>query len=155
MRNIKRANQGFTLIEIMIVVVIIGLLAAVAIPSYGDYVQRGKVSEAMANLSTVRVKLEQWFMDNRSFLGSPLCAAEGDTITLQDAKFFTYRCTTLTATTFTVTATGVATQGMGGFSYTINETNTKASAFTAPASGKGWVAANPNNCWVTQKGGKC
>ena len=52
-------NQGFTLIELMIVIAVIGVLAAIAIPNYNEYVQRSRITRAVAALSDMRVKLEQ------------------------------------------------------------------------------------------------
>jgi type IV pilus assembly protein PilA len=54
MSNMKRIQQGFTLIELMIVVAIIGILAAVALPAYQDYTVRAKVSELMLSASSAR-----------------------------------------------------------------------------------------------------
>jgi type IV pilus assembly protein PilA len=54
MKQIYRAQQGFTLIELMIVVAIIGILAAVALPAYQDYVARAKVSETVLAASSAR-----------------------------------------------------------------------------------------------------
>ena len=59
----KAMQQGFTLIELMIVVAIIGILAAVAIPAYSDYIARAQVSEAMTLTSGVKTPLAEWISD--------------------------------------------------------------------------------------------
>jgi type IV pilus assembly protein PilA len=63
----KRLEQGFTLIELMIVVAIIGILAAVAIPSYQDYTARAQVTEGMSLTSQFKTPLAEYFADNGSF----------------------------------------------------------------------------------------
>ena len=148
-----KAQRGFSLIELMVVVVIVGILAAIAIPMYGDYVTRSKITEAMSNLSDGRVRMEQFFQDNRTYVGGLGCAAAGAAATFSGSRYFTYTCTVLTANTYTLTATGVAAQGMGGFSYTIDQANAKASVMAAPATTSGW--AGNAACWVTKKGGVC
>jgi type IV pilus assembly protein PilA len=57
--NMKRVQQGFTLIELMIVVAIIGILAAVALPAYQDYTVRAKVSELMLTASSARTCISE------------------------------------------------------------------------------------------------
>lgn len=142
-----KTQKGFTLIELMVVVAIVGILASIAIPAYTSYVLRGKLTEATTELSTMRVKLEQYFQDNRSYEGA--CAA-GTVAPLPAGKYFTYTCPTLTASAFTVTATGVGARGTDGFVYTVDQDNTKQTT-DAPA---GW-GAMPVSCWVTKKGEAC
>ncbi|MBU0594702.1 MAG: prepilin-type N-terminal cleavage/methylation domain-containing protein [Gammaproteobacteria bacterium] len=140
--------KGFTLIEVMIVVAIVAILASIALPAYNRYVQRGKAQEPITTLSDLRVKLEQSFQDNRrydNYVAGDCDLLSGAGSAVAGTKYFTYVCTT-TATTYTITATGVADQDMSGYSYTINENNGKTS--TTPDSGGG-------NCWVTKAGQAC
>lgn len=144
----KTIQHGFTLIEVMIVVAIVAILAAVALPSYNDYLLRGKLAEAHGELAAMRSKLETFFLDNRKYEGA--CAA-GTVAPLPTGKYFDYTCPAgnLTATTYTVQATGKAGQQTAEFTYTINEANVRATT-AVPA---GWTANA--TCWVTKRGGVC
>lgn len=145
-RTASAARQsGVTLIELMVAVAIVAILAAVALPAYGDYVKRGRIPQATNNLAALRVKLEQHFQDNRTYVGA--CAADS-IAPLPPADDFTYTCPTLTASTFLLKAEGSGP--MAGFSYTIDESNNKKT--TALPSGWGTAALD---CWVRAKGGKC
>ena len=128
-------QTGFTLIELMIAVVVIGILARIAMPAYSDYVIRGKLVEGTSALSDGRVKIEQYFQDNRTYLGGTCPFATAN---------FTYVCSNLTAASYTITATGKG--GLSAFSYTINQANTKTSATP-------W--GNSASCWVMKKGDTC
>ena len=132
-----KSQNGFTLVELMIVVVIIAILASIGYPSYVDHVIRGKLTQATAGLSDGRIKMEQFFQDNRTYVGGP-CPSATDS--------FTFTCGNLSTTTYTITAAGAANSNVTNFNYTINESNTKAS--TTP-----W--GNSASCWVIKTGGGC
>lgn len=136
-----RKAKGFTLIEVMVVVVIVAILAAIALPSYREYILRGKITEASSSLSELRLRAEKWFADNRKYTGF--------NTTINGARYFTYSCPTLTDTAFTCQAVGNASEGMTGFTYTINESNVRQTT-AAPT---GWNTST--TCWITKKGESC
>lgn len=119
---------GFTLIEVMIVVAIVAILAAVALPAYSDYVLRAQLVDATNQLSATRSKMEQHFQDNRTYNTSGTFTSP--CLTSVTAGSFTVACTadTLTDTTYTITATGSG--ATSEFIYTINEAGTRATTRT-------------------------
>lgn len=140
-------HAGFTMIELMVAVVIVAILAAVALPGYRDYILRGKITEATSGLSDFRVRMEQFYQDNRKYDGAGLggCGAAAPT-----SRYFAFTCVPAAAPaqTYIATATGVVGEGMSGFTYTINETNTRQTG-AVPA---GWAGAG-GGCWVIRKSG--
>jgi type IV pilus assembly protein PilE len=140
--------RGFTLIELLITVAIIAILAAVALPAYNDYSQRAKLTEAFSGLAEFRVRMEQFYQDNRRYDGAGLngCGAAAP-----NSKYFDFACAPSVAPsqTYTVTATGIANQ-VPGFAYTLNEKNDRTTATV----GTGWGGAG-SACWVRRKDGSC
>jgi type IV pilus assembly protein PilE len=132
----RRAHAGFSAIEVLIVVAIVGILARIAIPTYLAYVQRGKVSEAVSALGDGRVQAEQFFNDNLTYVGMPCPIA---------TKYFTITCNPPppTISTYQITATGIA--DLSSFTYTINQANARST--TSP-----W---GNGACWIMRSGDTC
>jgi type IV pilus assembly protein PilE len=139
-RAMKRAARGFTLIEIMVTVAILGILTAIALPQYRDYVVRARLTEAFSALSGLQPSAEQLWSNTRSF-------ATVSTILPTDTNTFTYAASNATASSYTVTATGIAQAS--GFVFTINQSGNRATTGVPT----GWTANA--NCWVDKRGGSC
>jgi len=138
-----KQSGGFTLIELMIVVAVIAILSAIAIPAYNDYVTRGKLVDATSNLADMRIQLEQYYQDNRGY-GSTSSSCG---VALPTSKYFTFSCKWGASgddQSYKATATG--TINNTNFTYTIDDTNTKTST-------TGW--GNGTTCWIMRKGDSC
>ena len=130
-----RRFRGFSLIELMTAVAVIGVLMAIGIPTYREHVRRGAVEEALGQLGRGQVALEQYFLDNRTYVAAPCPVG---------TQRFVFTCA-LAANTFTITATGSA--NVSGFVYTINEAGVRATT------GGAW--GTNAACWIVRKGGTC
>ena len=139
-------NAGFTLLETMIVVAIVATLAAIALPSYGAYIKRSRILDAVTRLADARARMDDFFLDQRTYVDDTgHCGAAG---TFGPTDFFALNCEA-TATTFTLTATGLAAKGMNAFVYAIDH----AGARTTVSLPAGW--ARTADCWTIRQDGLC
>lgn len=90
----KKVQQGFTLIELMIVVAIIGILAAIAIPAYQDYTVRAKMSEALAAASPAKTSVSEFFTAEGSMPADQAAAGFESNINSKYVQSVTYDGTT-------------------------------------------------------------
>ncbi len=72
--KMQKAQQGFTLIELMIVIAIVGILAAIALPAYQDYTVRAKMAEPMAALAEAKTTIAEYYASNNSLPSSAASA---------------------------------------------------------------------------------
>ena len=146
--NSMSRQSGFTLIEVMIVVAIIGILAAVAVPNYTDYMRRGAIADMLSELQDVKLRMEQRFGDNRNYASTTVAA--NCAVPNVSKSSYTLSCVlTNVDQGFTFTATGAG--NITGFMYTTDESGTKRTT----ALGANWGAAVtlPATRWITKKGG--
>ena len=107
MRLHKGANKGFTLIELMITVAVVSILAAVALPSYQQYLRRGARADAQSHMMDIAARQGQFLIDNRAYAAS--VSALGMTTPSSVSTKYTITITPATnPPTFTITAAPVS-----------------------------------------------
>lgn len=147
-------RDGFTLIEVMIVVAIVAILASIVLPSYSSYIQRSRLTEATSKLSDLRTRMEQYFQDKRNYGTSGTGC--GIAVAGSNSAYFAFTCyltndpaaTTQTDDqSFVVHAVGIA--AMAGFEFTVNQSSAKQT--------RGFVGASglPAACWLLRRGDVC
>jgi type IV pilus assembly protein PilE len=139
-------SRGFTLVEVMIVVAIVGILATVAVPSYRDYVLRSRLVDMTNALSDARVRLEQAYADNRSYLDAGgACGAAMPVV-----EYFEVACEPGgDGQSYALTGTGTGV--MSGFVYTLDQANRRATV--AWPSHWGEIPSEGATRWLLKKGG--
>lgn len=139
----KREKAGFTLIEVMVLVAVLGILAAIGVPNYSRYVTRGHLVEAGNALGEYRVRMDQFYKDNSTYAKAGACAHAAPT----NLDNFAISCVVATGgQAFLATATGVGSTA--GFVYTINQANVRTTA--AIPSHWGSLTRDARNTWVTR-----
>lgn len=132
--NSHPKHLGFTMIELMIVMIIVALLLSIAIPSYRSWVLKSHRADAMATLSQDQVILERCFA--QSFSYATACAALPVFPQTSPQGYYSIILSNQTATTYTLTATAIGTQAL--------DTN----CLTFSVDQTGLKTATQQSCWT-------
>ncbi len=125
-RNLRnRDRKGFTMIELMVVVVIVGVLASIAVPMYGKYIKNARLTEGTARIGEIVTASKAWAQENQNAAGDPLWpAGAGGIVDLSSSENFSYAITSggganASSTALEITATGLAGSRMAGVTVTV------------------------------------
>ncbi|MDR3432946.1 MAG: type IV pilin protein, partial [Rouxiella aceris] len=126
-----KAQNGFTLIELVITVAIIAILATIALPSYSKYVNRSKLSEGANALAALQIKMESYYQNTQTYNNNGACG-----VLPVNTTNFTITCATSNAgQSYVYTATGIGT--IAGTNYTIDDQGNKTT-----------TGSSNKTCWI-------
>jgi type IV pilus assembly protein PilA len=142
----KKVQQGFTLIELMIVVAIIGILAAIAIPAYQDYISKSQVQRVVGELSALKTSIEEQLTRGENWANADCLTAgigyTGSNLVSNCTANFSAGVGGMSGTMGTNAAASISTTVIG-----INRLASGAWTCTISGSGSGWKNAfKPTNC---------
>jgi type IV pilus assembly protein PilE len=146
--KVIRRSSGFTLIEMMMAVAVVGILAAIAFPAYTEYIRRSELPEAFNTLADYHNKMEQYFFDNKKYGAGGDCANDASANQWntfpRTVKYFTFDCALGDdGQSYTLTADG-ATGSAVGHTYTLDQSNRKSTTQFKGSSYSG------NSCWFSK-----
>jgi type IV pilus assembly protein PilE len=139
----KSNNKGFTLIELMIVIAILGVIAAIALPSFLEQIRKARRSDAKQALFDVAAKLEQYYQDNKGYptaSNMALLGYGGATFTSLEEYYTISFKVDPTVTTYTIQAVPVVGKGQDEDAYCTSFTLTHLGEKTA-------TGTLGDNCW--------
>jgi type IV pilus assembly protein PilE len=151
----RRFQTGFTLIELMITLLILGIVASIAVPAYRGYVQRANRTEGRAALLALAAAQEKYYLQCNTYVATldstkdSTCAATGVAASLKfpatsERGYYTIAVTQADANTWTATATAVSTQQQTNDTKCRTFQLTSAGVKTASNAGG---SANTAECW--------
>jgi type IV pilus assembly protein PilE len=139
MKNFANRMRGITLMELMVVVVIVGILAAIAYPNYREFTARAKRTEAKALLLEIATNQERFYLNANRF-GTLTELGYADPL-LTDSGSYTVSIPLNDAANFVVTA---------GYNHADNEFD-RCSSFTIDGRGNKTSVGSIGNCWTEQR----
>ena len=129
-------SSGFTLIELMVAMAIMGVLLAIGLPQYNEYLVKGKLTEAMSLLSDLQLRQEQYYQDNRTYSNGMAPRTAG-------SYFTATSCVTANGgQTYICTASSPTLK----FAYTINEAGTKTTSKDGGTAVQCWAKSSAGTC---------
>lgn len=140
-------NQGFTLIEMVITVCIVGILASIAYPSYVNYTARARLAEAKSRMMALSQQLEQLYSNTGSFNGASCTSASPCTSPATGTSYFSVSFNSPSSSTYTITAAATsnftsAYRSNPCTTLTLDSTGNKTASGTA-----GSYTASIDTCW--------
>lgn len=139
-------GRGFTLIELLVAITIVAILTATAYPAYRNHVIRSQLVDATSALADVRVRMEQFYADNRTYVSGENCGVNP----LPTLERFTLSCTLSNSNqAYLITATGNSGSPVAGFAYSIDQANTRKTV--SWVSSWGTLPATKDSRWLIKK----
>lgn len=140
----RTRSRGLSLLELLAVLAIIGILSAIAIPSYRDYVVRARLTDAFSGLGAVQAAAEEYWNNRHTYVDLDTDVPRRLPL---DSADFTFTLTAASASAYKVKATGRGV--VADFAYTIDQNGVRATV----AAPQGWGTST--SCWIDRKGGLC